>query len=109
MRGGKRPGAGRKPGSVSAAKTRLQHYIPTLARRFGPKTIGWARKITDLSTLVLPPGILLMLFLTTSFYGLNFGFHWDENRAKFDSVQNSVATGLFMQAAGKGGITTTVE
>jgi 4-amino-4-deoxy-L-arabinose transferase-like glycosyltransferase len=87
---------------VSAAKTHLQHYIPTLARRFGPKTIGWARKITDLSTLVLPPGIVLMFFLTTSFYGLNFGFHWDENRAKFDSVQNSVATGLFMQAAGKG-------
>ena len=31
MRGGKRPGAGRKPGSVSAAKTRLQETAKDVA------------------------------------------------------------------------------
>jgi hypothetical protein len=31
MRGGKRPGAGRKPGSVSAAKTRLQQTAKDVA------------------------------------------------------------------------------
>lgn len=30
---------------------------------------------------------------------MNFGTHWDENRAKFDSVRDSLQTGLFLQAA----------
>src|SRR5262249_13873204 len=45
----------------------------------------------------VPLTIIIVCFLWTSFYGINFGVHWDENRSKFDSVRNSVDTGLFMQ------------
>jgi len=41
---------------------------------------------------------LLLFFLATSFYGLDFGTHRDENRSKFDSVKNSLDSGVFMQA-----------
>src|SRR5437660_3545442 len=46
--------------------------------------------------------VLLTCFLWTSFYGLNFGTHWDESRAKFDSVRDSLRTGLFLQAPALG-------
>ena len=50
------------------------------------------------------PGAALVCLLTgffwTSFYGLNFGTHWDETRAKFDSVRDSLRTGLLLQGAG---------
>jgi hypothetical protein len=46
----------------------------------------------------LPPAFLVVLFLGTSLYGLDFGVHWDETRAKFDSVKKSVDTGLFLQS-----------
>lgn len=47
----------------------------------------------------LPTVPLLICFLWTSFYGLNFGIHWDETHAKLDSVRDSVNTGLLMQAS----------
>ena len=37
------------------------------------------------------------MFLWSSFYGLNFGTHWDENRGTFDSVRDSLRTGLLLQ------------
>jgi hypothetical protein len=44
-------------------------------------------------------GFLLLCFIATAFYGLNFGSHWDENRGKFDSVRESLRTGLLLQSA----------
>jgi hypothetical protein len=41
--------------------------------------------------------VLLVCFLFTSFYGLNFGVNWDEPRAKFDSVRNTLNNGIFLQ------------
>src|ERR1700746_1538788 len=43
--------------------------------------------------------VMMGCFLWTSFYGLNFGTHWDETRAKFDSVRDSLKTGLLLQGA----------
>ena len=43
--------------------------------------------------------LLLICFWGTCVYGLNFGHHWDEDRAKFDSVRDSLNTGLLFQAA----------
>jgi hypothetical protein len=57
------------------------------------------KKIRITPKLFLPVAFLLVCFLWTSFYGLNFGAHWDENRAKFDAVKDSVRTGLFLQAS----------
>jgi 4-amino-4-deoxy-L-arabinose transferase-like glycosyltransferase len=48
---------------------------------------------------LLPLMAVLISFLWTSIYGLNFGMHWDENRAKFDSVKETLRTGLFFQEA----------
>src|SRR5262245_40343356 len=47
--------------------------------------------------LIWPVLILLFFFLFPSIYALNFGTQWDETRAKFDSVRDSVDTGVFMQ------------
>jgi hypothetical protein len=55
--------------------------------------------ITGSSSPILLLALLLAFFLWTSIYGLNFGTHWDENVAKFDSVEASVKTGLLMQSA----------
>ena len=41
----------------------------------------------------------MALFLGISFYGLDFGYHWDETAAKFDSVRDTLATGLFIQGS----------
>jgi hypothetical protein len=49
--------------------------------------------------LILPVCFLFICFLWTSFYGLNFGVQWDETRAKFDSVSDSLKTGFFFQGA----------
>jgi len=49
----------------------------------------------------LPPALLLLLFWWVSFYGLDFGAHWDEPRAKLDSVRKSVQSGLFLQSVGE--------
>jgi len=46
---------------------------------------------------LIPVIPVLAFFLWTSFYGLNFGVHWDETRSKFDSVKNSIDSGLLMQ------------
>jgi hypothetical protein len=46
----------------------------------------------------LPPALLLIFFLGVSFYGLDFGTHWGEGRAKLDSVAKSVESGLFLQS-----------
>jgi len=43
---------------------------------------------------------ILACFWWTSFYGLNFGTHWDEPRAKFDAIHETLKTGLFIQGAG---------
>src|SRR5215831_14880170 len=55
------------------------------------------RKIANLLKPALPPLILLFLFWLPSFYALNFGIQWDEPRGKFDSVRDTVNTGVFMQ------------
>jgi hypothetical protein len=46
----------------------------------------------------LPPTLLLILFWGVSFYGLDFGDHWGEGRAKLDSVAKSVESGTFLQS-----------
>jgi hypothetical protein len=46
----------------------------------------------------LPPILLLILFWGSSFYGLDFGVHWDEDRAKFDAVGKSIARGILLQS-----------
>src|SRR5437879_6253534 len=58
------------------------------------------RTISASPSLLLPPAGLMALFLWVSFYGLNFGVHWDETAAKFDSVRDTVNTGLFIQGSG---------
>ena len=58
-------------------------------------------KVVNRFTIVLPPALLLILFLSVSFYGLDFGVHWDEGRAKLDSVKKSVDTGIFLQSVGE--------
>src|SRR5215831_3550918 len=55
------------------------------------------RKIANLLKPAWPVFILLFLFWLPSFYALNFGIQWDEPRAKFDSVKDTVNTGVFMQ------------
>jgi 4-amino-4-deoxy-L-arabinose transferase-like glycosyltransferase len=50
--------------------------------------------------LILPMLPILVLFLWASFYGLDFGIHWDEDRAKFDSVRKTLRNGVFLQGAG---------
>jgi 4-amino-4-deoxy-L-arabinose transferase-like glycosyltransferase len=49
---------------------------------------------------MLLPALLIVFFLWVSFYGLNFGVHWDEPAAKLDSVRDTVKTGLFLQGSG---------
>jgi len=58
-------------------------------------------KVGNRFTFVLPPALLLILFWSVSFSGLDFGVHWDEVRAKFDSVKKSVETGIFLQSVGE--------
>jgi 4-amino-4-deoxy-L-arabinose transferase-like glycosyltransferase len=48
--------------------------------------------------VALPLALLLLVCWGVSFYGLDFGVHWDENRAKLDSVRNSLKSGLFLQS-----------
>jgi 4-amino-4-deoxy-L-arabinose transferase-like glycosyltransferase len=43
--------------------------------------------------------LLLIVFWSIAFYGLNFGIQWDEARGKFDSVKNTLETGIFLQGA----------
>jgi len=42
----------------------------------------------------------MAIFLGISIYGLDFGYHGDENTAKFDSVRDTLKTGLFIQGFG---------
>lgn len=65
-------------------------------RKMGSRSIHW---MTGPSSYILLPALLIVLFLWISMYGLNFGVHWDENAAKFNSVRDSVKTGLFTQSA----------
>lgn len=58
-------------------------------------------KVVNRFSIVLPPALLLILFWFVSFYGLDFGVHWDEGRAKLDSVRKSVETGIFLQSIGE--------
>jgi 4-amino-4-deoxy-L-arabinose transferase-like glycosyltransferase len=44
---------------------------------------------------------VLICFLWSSLYGLNFGTHWDETTAKFDSIKDTLKTGVFLQGAGE--------
>jgi 4-amino-4-deoxy-L-arabinose transferase-like glycosyltransferase len=46
----------------------------------------------------LPVLLLVLVFLAVSLAGLDFGVHWDETHAKFDSVRRSVETGIFVQS-----------
>ena len=55
-------------------------------------------KVANRFTLTLPPTFLLILFWSVCFYGIDFGSHWDERRAKLDSVKKSVESGIFMQS-----------
>ena len=55
-------------------------------------------KVVNRFILALPPTFLLILFWSVCFYGIDFGSHWDERRAKLDSVKKSVETGIFMQS-----------
>jgi 4-amino-4-deoxy-L-arabinose transferase-like glycosyltransferase len=57
------------------------------------------KRFSKTLTPFLPAAVLLICFWWPSFYGLNFGTHWDEDRAKFDSIRDSLRTGLFIQAA----------
>jgi 4-amino-4-deoxy-L-arabinose transferase-like glycosyltransferase len=47
---------------------------------------------------ILPVLLLVFVFLAVSLAGLDFGVHWDETHAKFDSVKRSVETGVFVQS-----------
>jgi 4-amino-4-deoxy-L-arabinose transferase-like glycosyltransferase len=78
--------------SISSHHTALIMQLRNIGLRFTQKRAG-------LPLLILLPTLLMALFLWISIYGVNFGVHWDENAAKFDSVQDSIKTGLFMQAA----------
>ncbi len=55
-------------------------------------------EISKARTTLLSLILLLAFFWWASLYGSNFGFHWDENRAKFDSVRKSLETGIFLQS-----------
>src|SRR4029077_12572201 len=48
---------------------------------------------------LLSLGFLLTCFIWTSFYGLNFGVQWDETRGQFDSIRDSLKTGVLLQGA----------
>ena len=65
-----------------------------MSRTFGLLTTQNAELKTAFALVFLLAG-----FFWTSFYGLNFGTHWDENRAKFDSVRDSLRNGLLLQGA----------
>ena len=58
------------------------------------------RRLSASPTVILLPALLIAFFLWVSFYGLNFGVHWDEPAAKLDSVRDTVKTGLFLQGSG---------
>jgi len=58
-------------------------------------------KVVNRLAPVLPPALLVILFLSVSFYGLDFGVHWDETHAKLDSVKKSAETGIFLQSVGE--------
>jgi hypothetical protein len=47
----------------------------------------------------IPFLLISLFFLWSSFYGLDFGVQWDEPRAKFDSIKDSLQTGLLFQAS----------
>jgi len=63
------------------------------------KTLGLITTQNSEPKTALALVCLLAGFFWTSFYGLNFGTHWDENRAKFDSVRDSLTNGLLLQGA----------
>src|SRR5215813_3696359 len=54
---------------------------------------------------LLPLLLVLVCFLWTSFYGLNFGAHWDETTAKFLSIKETLQTGVFLQGGNAPGAT----
>ncbi|HLQ77863.1 MAG TPA: hypothetical protein VK210_10935 [Terriglobia bacterium] len=58
------------------------------------------RSITASLPLLLLPLLVMAIFLGISIYGLDFGYHGDENTAKFDSVRDTLKTGLFIQGFG---------
>jgi hypothetical protein len=73
------------------------------ANRFRSAPHQAVRRLSNLLPprgLILPLLPLLICFLWTSFYGLNFGTHWDETAAKFDSIRDTLKTGVFLQGAG---------
>src|SRR5438874_4864616 len=47
----------------------------------------------------LPVIFLLVCFWGIASYGLNFGIQWDEGRAKFDAIRDTLNSGLFLQGA----------
>src|SRR5437764_14375782 len=72
-------------------------FTPTVARQPAPLYIRNVMPV--LQRTHIPLFLVLICFFWTSFYGLNFGAHWDEARAKLDSVRDSVNTGWFIQGA----------
>src|SRR5215510_1955670 len=54
---------------------------------------------------LLPLLLVLVCFLWSSFYGLNFGAHWDEATAKFLSIKDTLQTGVFLQGGKTTGAT----
>ena len=74
-----------------------------LPRRVTARVVDSLRGLSNRHARFLLPALLLACFLSTSFYGLNFGIHWDESQAKMKSVRNSLETGLFLQSSGEDG------
>lgn len=75
-------------------------FIHSLDAHYFDLHLDSMRNFRNAQTLILPPLVLLICFLCTSFYGLNFGIQWDEPVTKLNSVRESLSTGLFLQSSG---------
>jgi hypothetical protein len=47
--------------------------------------------------LLLSPILPLLIFLIPTFWGIDFGYHWDENYGKIRSVVRALEDGIFLQ------------
>ena len=62
-----------------------------------PEHTSGSAHIKNACRQLLPVVPVLVCFLWASFYGLNFGVHWDEATAKFLSIKDTLQTGVFLQ------------
>src|SRR5262245_4259127 len=84
--------------------TRMEHDVLT---RTAPlvEHAGTSARIKNEWRQLLPLLPVLVCFLWTSVYGLNFGTHWDETSAKFESIKDTLETGVFLQGGSTHGAT----